>query len=186
MKFIINFGVSMSVIRPKYSLNHYEIQGDSITIPADEYIALTTRHYPYPRVGTRAPDGMFPYTGNPGSNPGSSSLVREPHGYVRDGAIVKSIGGIRPHYTLDKTEIQGVMPASTYMDLTGKLTTAPTLPPRYAYSGGSPVVSAPALEFDWGTFFWGAILGGVVTLGFVYGVIPAMAEWGAAEIRKRY
>lgn len=173
----------MSVLRPKYSLDHAEIQGDRITIPPKEFTELTSRHYPYPRVGTRAPNSMFPQ-GNPG-NPGVlQPIVREPYGYVRDGRVVKSIGGLKPHYMLDKAVVQGVMPASTYAELTRKLTTAPTLPPQRG--AGAPTVRAPALQFDWGTFFVGIVAGGLVTLGFVYGVIPAMAEWGAAEVRKRY
>lgn len=167
----------MSVLRPKFQLNHAAIQGDRYTIPAEEFTQLTGRRYPYARLGTRAPNS------NPG-NPGNT-IVRAPYGYVRDGAIVRQIGGMKPKFTLDKAVVQGVMPATTYRRLTGKLTTAPQLPPgaRVRTHG---LVRAPALQFDWSTFFWGAVGGGIVTLAMVYGIIPALAEWGAAAIKKRY
>ena len=41
------------------------LQGARTTIPARSFTQLTTRHFPYPRTGTRAPNGMFPYKGNP-------------------------------------------------------------------------------------------------------------------------
>jgi len=168
------------MLRPKFSLDHAQIQGDAITIPAEEFTELTTRTYPYPRVGTRAPDGMFPHTGNPG-NP----IVRAPYGYVRDGSIVRGVGGLTPHYTLDKATVQGVMPASTYAELTGKLTTAPELPPQYVTTRAPSVVRAPTLQ-DWGMFVFGAIGGIIFTVAMIYGVIPALAEWGVAAIKKRY
>lgn len=170
----------MSVFRPKYSLDKAEIQGARATIPAPQFTGLTTRRFPYPRVGTRAPNGMFPYTSNPG-NPGV----------------------IKPHYTLNKTQIQGVMPATTYQRLTaGKLTTQPQIPTYVSTDSGlalyypptvGPVsspglrapVGAPALQ-DWGMFVFGALGGIIFTLGMLYGVIPALAEWGAAAVKKRY
>lgn len=170
---IINFGVFMSVLRPKYQLNKTAIQGDRITVPAPQFTELTTRRYPYPRVGTRAPNGMFPYVGNPGV--------------------------LKPHYILDKTQVQGVMPAGTYERLTGKMTTQPQIPTYVATDSGLALrypptvwgptvrapVRAPALQ-DWGMFFWGAVAGMVFTIGMVYGVIPAMAEWAAVAVKKRY
>lgn len=164
------------VLRPKYQLDHAQIQGDRITIPAHEFTELTGRTYPYPRLGTRAPNS------NPGNNPGS--IVRMPYGYVRDGRIVKAVAGLKPHYTLDKAVVQGVMPASAYQRLTGKLTTAPRLPARGTSSVAMAPARAPAL-FDWGTFVGGALAGGILTILLTYGVIPALAEWGVREIGRR-
>lgn len=184
----------MSLLRPKYELDHAQVQGSRTTIPAEEFTRLTGQRYPYPRAGTRAPNHN---PGNPGTiqpkyttdsmaSPASSGTVRA--GTFIPGPLVPKYMhgdgvGITPHYILDHAEVQGVMPAETYMRLYGRLTTQPELPPRYA---GAPIVRAPSLAFDWGTFFWGIVAGGVVTLGFVYGVIPALAEWGTAEIRKKY
>lgn len=175
----------MSVLRPKYQLNHPQVQGARATIPAEQFTRLTQRRYPYPRVGTRAPDSMFPKTGNP-NNPGvmQPMYTTDGYGWVRAPPIGGNPGVLRPHYMLDKAQVQGVMPAATYTRLTSKITTAPELPPRYPVARAP--VRVPALEIDWGTVFWGAVAGGLVTLGFVYGVIPALAEWGAAAIRRRY
>ena len=110
-------------------------------------------------------------------------LVRMPWGYVEPGPIVK-VGSLKPKYMLNKTAVQGVMPASTYEQMTGRRTTEFTLPPV----GRETVISAPmapALEFDYGTLFWGTVLGAVGTVAMVYGVIPALAEAGARAIRKR-
>ena len=223
-------------LRPKYTLDRAEVQGDRYTINAEPFTQLTTRSYPYPRIGTRAPNGMFPKyqqgnglplptghlapkgipgpltpkfqlgdglplptghlapRGIPGplepkfqlgdGNPGfGGTLVRTPRGYVEYGPTVRA-GSLKPHYMLDRTEVQGVMPASTYaLMMGGKLTTEFTLPPV----GEETVISAPSAPalFDYGTLFWGAVLGGLVTAGFVYGVIPALGEWSAAAIRKR-
>jgi len=198
---IFIFGVLMSVLRPKYELDHAEVQGAVTTIPAEEYTRLTGRVYPYPRVGIRAPDGMFPqyiagdgrplgpkYTTDSMASPPSSGTVRARA--LRQTALMpKYMAGdgnsMGPHYLLDGAEVQGVMPAETYYRLTGKLTSRPELPPHYQVAQ-APFVRAPALVFDWGTFFWGAVGGGVVTLAMVYGIIPALAEWGAAEVRKKY
>ena len=193
----------MSILRPKYELDHAEVQGAVATIPAADYTRLTGRVYPYPRVGTRAPDGMFPryiagdgrplkakYTTDSFASPPSSGTVRSP-ALKRTALMPKYQHGngnpIAPHYLLNHAEVQGVMPAETYYRLTGKLTTAPELPPHYA----TPVPPTqlgrmPSLAVDWGSVFWGAVLGGTVTLGFVYGIIPALAEWGAAAVRKKY
>ena len=191
----------MSVLRPKYELDHAEVQGAVTTIPATEYTRLTSRVYPYPRIGTRAPDGMFPryvagdgrplqpkYNTDSFASPPSSGTVRA-QALKRTALMPKYMAGdgnpFEPHYLLDHAEVQGVMPAETYYRLTGKLTTAPELPPHYPVTE-APLVRAPALAFDWGTFFWGAVGGGIITLAMVYGIIPALAEWGAAEVRKRY
>lgn len=192
-------------LRPKYQLNHAQLQGARTTLPAKPFTQLTTRRFPYPRVGTRAPDGMFPKVGNPSSNPGNPSALRLTDGRGESYqmpitptnlALLNARGeqyqmpskwpqlpGINPHYMLNRAAIQGVMPAQTYERLTGKITTAPTLP--QATRSRARAVRAPALEIDWGTVFWGAVAGGLVTLGMVYGVIPAMAEWAAKEIKKR-
>ena len=178
----------MTVLRPKYQLDKAGIQGARATINAVPFTQLTTRRYPYPRTGTRAPDGMFPSPSNPGHNPGlGHSLVRMPWGYMERGITVK-VGAMRPHYILDKTAVQGVMPARIYREMTGKLTTEPTLPPvpvgqRLSARGRAPV-GAPALV-DWGSVFWGAVAGGTIALGLAYGIIPALAQWGVKAIRKR-
>lgn len=179
-------------LRPKYQLNHMALQGARTTIPARSFTQLTTRRYPYPRVGTRAPNGMFPKTGNP------LEITQEKVHYELGNGNPVNVW--RPHYTLDKAAIQGVMPASTYRRLTGKLTTEPQIPtyigdhslamhepPTVAsYGAEYAIPRAPALAFDWGTFFWGAVAGGVVALAMVYGIIPALGEWGAVAIRARY
>lgn len=41
------------------------------------------------------------------------------------------------------------------------------------------------LVIDWGQVLGGMIAGGIITVLLVYGVIPAVAEVGAAKIRKR-
>lgn len=202
-------------LRPKYILNEKALQGDRYTIPPKPFTQLTTRRYPYPRVGTRAPNGMFPSKTNP------LELVQEKAHYgLGNGNPMK------PHYTLNKTAVQGVMPSSIYSQMTGKLTTSPQMPrytsspPMYdqlqrhepptvppytptelVSSGGlvervvsSPYgqraglqrVASPSLAIDWGSVFWGAVAGGVGTVLMIYGVIPALAEWGAAAIKKRY
>ena len=180
----------MSLLRPKYELGD-GVQGSRTTIPAGEFTRLTGQRYPYPRAGTRAPNSNLGiiqprYTTDSMASPASSGTVTA--GRFIPGPLTPKYMhgdgvGIAPHYILDRAEVEGVMPAETYMRLYGRLTTAPELPPRYA---GAPVVRAPSLAFDWGTFFWGIVAGGVVTLGFVYGVIPALAEWTAAEVRKKY
>lgn len=163
------------VLRPKYQLDKAALEGDRITIPPHEFTELTGRRYPYARLGTRAPNS------NPGSNPGS--IVRMPYGYVRDGEVLR-VATMQPHYTLDKAVVQGVMPAQTYARLTGKVTTAPQLPARRTPSAVRAPMRTPAL-FDWGAFVGGALAGGVLALLLTYGVIPALAEWGAREIRRR-
>lgn len=216
-------------LRPKYSLNKTALQGDRYTIPARPFTQLTTRRYPYPRVGTRAPNGMFPnvYPSGLGAlvQPGYGHGNGNPLEIVQEKAHYGLGNGkpMRPHYTLNKPAVQGVMPSSTYAQMTGKLTTSPqmpryteqnqqlvrheppTVPPysptelvspmgRVEHVVSSPYgkqadlrrVATPSLEFDWGTFFWGAVGGGVAALLMVYGVIPALAEWGAAAIKKRY
>ena len=192
----------MSVLRPKYTLDKAGVQGARATINAPAFTELTSRRYPYPRVGTRAPNGMFPRSGNPGvplpprgrtaprfiSGPlspkfqqGNGGLVRMPYGYVEPGPIVKA-GAIQPHYTLDKGVVQGVMPSMIYRDMTGRLTTEPTLPPE---AGAARLMRAPATPalVDWGSVFGGVVLGGLVTIGMIYGVIPALAELAAGKIR---
>lgn len=202
-------------LRPKYTLDREAVQGDRYTINAAAFNQLTSRRYPYPRIGTRAPNGMFPRgeesqflqgnglplptghlapKGIPGpllpkfqlgdGNPGiGGSLVRMPYGYVEPGPIVK-VGALKPHYMLNKTVVQGVMPASIYETMTGKRTTEFTLPPR-AEATRVSAPTTPTAQVDYGSLFWGAVLGGVVTVGLVYGVIPALAEAGAKAIRKR-
>jgi len=115
---------------------------------------------------------------------------------------MKGGGGVvlKPKFTLDKTAVQGVMPASTYARLYGgELTTQPVMPtytttdsrlavsypPRTRSQARArvPTLGAPALEIDWGAVFWGTVLGGVLTLGMVYGVIPAIAKATAKRIR---
>lgn len=183
----------MSLLRPKFQLGN-GAQGSRTTIPAEEFTRLTGQRYPYPRLGTRAPNHN---PGNPGiiqpkyttdsmASPSSSGTVRASK-FIPGVLMPKYMHGdgnpIAPHYVLDHAEVQGVMPAETYMRLYGRLTTQPELPPHYA---SAPIARAPSLAFDWGTFFWGAVGGGVVTLLMAYGVIPALAEWGAAAIKKRY
>lgn len=243
---------TLSVLRPKYSLDKSVIQGDRITVPAGAFTELTTRRYPYPRVGTRAPNGMFPYIGrnNPleivaekahyglgNGNPypeqmlyvpnvgpyreygefvpnHEGGLVRMPYGYVRpmgeraryaEGSPYARAGvnpglvrtpygyveppiprfpGIQPHYTLNKSVVEGVMSERIYTELTGKHTTEPTLPPSPPPRVAGPL-RTPTLEVDWSSVFWGFVAGGVVTLGMAYGVIPALAEAAAKAVRKR-
>lgn len=188
------------MLRPKYGLNHAEVQGAVTTIPASEYTRLTTRTFPYPRIGTRAPDNMFPkyvagdgnplepkYTTDSFASPASSgTVVASPFipRYLRPKYIAGNGNLMAPHYLLNHAEIQGVMPAETYMRLTGKLTTAPELPPRYP-EARAPIQEVPTLQPDWGSFTIGVVIGGVLTLSMVYGIIPALAELGAAAIRKK-
>lgn len=170
----------MSYLRPKYSLNRAQVEGARATIPAQTFQQLTSRRYPYPRVGTRAPNGMFPKVGNPGHG----NLGHNP--------------GLKPHYTLNRTAVQGVMPAETYQRLTGKITTAPELPMVVSTNGmvelnalarrrqGAAIVRAPTALIDPTSIIIGVVAGGLVTLGFIYGIIPALAEWGAAAVKRRY
>jgi len=104
-----------------------------------------------------------------------------PYGYVEPGPIVK-VGAMQPHYTLNKGVVQGVMPSMTYREMTGRLTTEPTLPPGAMPPRLMRAPRAPALV-DWGSVFGGVVLGGLVTLGMIYGVIPALAELAAGKIR---
>lgn len=198
----------MSVLRPKYTLDKASVEGARSTINAVPFTQLTSRRYPYPRVGTRAPNGMFPRGGNPGvplpprgftaprfipgplspkfqygnGNPGlGGRLKRRPYGYVESGPIVQA-AAIKPHYTLNKGAVEGVMPASVYRRMTGKRTTEFTLPPLARERRVAAAPSAPALV-DWGSVFGGVVLGGLVTLGMIYGVIPALAEVAAGKIR---
>jgi len=181
----------MSLLRPKYELGN-GAQGSRTTIPAEEFTRLTGQRYPYPRLGTRAPNSnpgtiQPKYTTDSMASPASSGTVTAGR-FIPGPLTPKYMAGdgnpvIAPHYVLDRAEVQGVMPAETYMRLYGRLTTQPELPPRYP---SAPVVRAPSLAFDWGTFFWGAVGGGIVTLLMVYGVIPALSEWAAFEVRKKY
>jgi len=41
------------------------------------------------------------------------------------------------------------------------------------------------LVIDWGQVLAGMFAGGIITILLVYGVIPAIAETGAAKIRKK-
>lgn len=178
----------MTVLRPKYQLDKAKIEGDRYTINAKAFSELTGRRFPYPRLGTRAPNQMFPHTSNLGHNPGlGHGIVRTPYGYTEIPPTVQ-VGAMKPRYTLDRPSIEGIMPASIYREMTGKLTTEPTLPPipvgqRLSARGRTPV-GAPALV-DWGSVFWGAVAGGTIALGLAYGLIPALAEWGVKAIRKR-
>ncbi len=52
-------------LRPKYTLNKAAVQGSRYTINAIPFSQLTSRSYPYPRIGTRAPNGMFPRSDRP-------------------------------------------------------------------------------------------------------------------------
>lgn len=181
----------MPVLRPKYNLNHAALQGDRYTVPAEQFSKLTSRRYPYPRVGTRAPNGMFPSRrGTPGLRPK----------YGLGGGGNPRV--LKPKFTLDNTSIQGVMPASTYARLYGgELTTQPDIP-TYTAEGPGLAVSypprsgrsirralgparAPALQWEWETFFWGAVAGGIVALGFAYGIIPALGALTKKKIQKR-
>lgn len=170
----------MSFLRPKYSLNGAKVEGDAITIPAGEFSGLTTRSYPYPRVGTRTPDGMFPYKGEDTRVAAESGdLIRLPTGYVRGGTL--PITKLTANYTLNKSAVQGVMPSETYEMLTGKKTTEFELPPLPT----KPAVMLPEpLATDWGSFMWGGIAGGIGALLLAYGVIPALLEAGAKRIRE--
>lgn len=217
-------------LTPKYQLDGAAIQGARTTIPAEPFTYLTTRVYPYPRTGTRAPDGMFPqqrvgeayapglYTTRiPGVRRGQELRPKagNPHrllpkyqsygpaAWVR-APTLKSNPGMKAHFTLDKAVVQGVMPASTYQQLTGKITTEPGLPqvvteqartieryPRTSLMFEPPQqrlvrapVGAPALQWDWSTFFWGSLAGGATALLLAYGVIPALLEFGARRIRR--
>lgn len=134
----------LSVLRPKYVLDRAQVQGAVATIPATQYTRLTGRRYPYPRIGTRA--GPEQYTTNPGV--------------------------LRPHYTLDRAEVQGVMPASTYYALTGKLVT--TRGPELPRAPTPTVVRAPALQTEW-------MLGAGI-VGFIIGILTG---WGLTEALAR-
>lgn len=201
-------------LRPKYSLDQAAVEGAQSTIPAETFTYLTGRRYPYPRIGTRASDGMFPeqrvgdmyapglYT----SRVALGSGIRDVRPKLRIEERNPNLGSnvmLKPHYTLNETVVQGVMPASTYERLTGKITTEPGLP-RVVIDGEtleqysqslmleapqqrlvSAPVKAPTLEWDWGTFFWGSVAGGVTAILLAYGVIPALAEAGAQIVKKR-
>jgi len=174
----------MSVLRPKYQLDHGQVQGSRTTIPAEQFAMLTKQSYPYPRLGTRAPNhnpgSLSPkYMTDSQAAPASSGTVLAPSlysGALRPKFTQGDGDAMAPHYLLDHAETQGVMPISTYRSLMRE----PVGP--LARAGAA---RAPTLEFDWGSFFWGGLAGSILVLGFVYGVIPALAEWGAAEVRAR-
>ena len=60
------------------------------------------------------------------------------------------------------------------------------LPPRGTGLKRISTARRAQLQYDWAQIFGGFILGGIITLMMVYGVIPALTEYGAAKIRKRY
>ena len=202
-------------LNPKYTLNRAAVEGSIQTIPADPYQKITTRRYPYPRIGTGAPNGMFPsiplgetapvYGGyttkvSVGRNNNLRPKYQSP-GYVKDPMVRGNPTGLKPHYTMDNAQIEGVMPASTYKDLTGKITTAPELPRIITKNGTVEIeyptslmlkqpstitraIQAPALAWDWGSFVAGSVLGGIAFAMIAYGVIPALAEAGAKRLRR--
>lgn len=181
-------------LRPKYSLNRIGVEGGVAGIPAEAYQAVTTRRYPYPRIGTGAPNGMFPSMplGEHAVYGRYTSKVSVPHA---------SNPVLRPKFTLDRSQVEGVMPASTYMALTGKITTEPELPQIIAGNGTVEIehptslmfkqpskpqmmmVQAPSLVWDWGTFLAGSVIGGVTFALLAYGILPALLEAGAKRIR---
>lgn len=201
------------ILNPKYSLDGASVEGSAQTIPAGPYQAITSRRYPYPRTGTGAPDGMFPteepsvygrYTTKVAvGRPTDLRPKYQSPGYVQAPAIGNPTG-LKPHYTMDKAQVEGVMPASTYRALTGKLTTAPELPEIIMENGATVeieyptslmlkqpsnypaqprTVQVPALAWDWGSFVAGGILGGITFAMIAYGVVPALVEVGARRIR---
>ena len=113
------------------------------------------------------------------------ALTGQMYPYPRLGTRASSNPGLRAKFILDKKEVQGVMPASTYYALTGKLTTEWEKPVYRPPTVEIPPMAAPTLEFDWGSFAWGALVGIGGTLLTVWGVIPAIAQAGAAAITRR-
>lgn len=171
------------------------VEGGVASIPAEAYQAITTRRYPYPRIGTGAPNGMFPSKPLGEGSPAYgryTSKVSVPH---------MSNPVLRPKFTLDRSQVEGVMPASTYQALTGKITTEPDLPQIISENGTVEIkyptslmfkqqpqpqmmgVQAPSLEWDWGTFLAGSVVGGVTFALIAYGVVPALLQFGAKKIR---
>ena len=201
-------------LNPKYTLNRAAVEGSAQTIPAEAYQKITTRRYPYPRIGTRAPDGMFPsipineatpvygrYTSKVGV--GRPANLRPKARYIK-GSGRGNPTGLKPHYTMNRSTVEGVMPASTYKAITGKTTTAPELPRIIAENGtveieyptslmlkqpSTPIqaqqIQTPGLVWDWGSFVAGGVLGGIAFAMTAYGVVPALVEAGAKRIRGR-
>lgn len=66
------------------------------------------------------------------------------------------------------------MVATSYGAATLPPLTQPTLTP-----------TRQKITIDWGQILAGMFVGGILTILLVYGVIPALAETGAAKIRKK-